>query len=193
MVLNADKCHYMCPGKDTVNNMLKSCDEELEARKLETVLGIEIVHNLNFEDHIKTLFNKVTKKLNALPRIVNFINCCNRNHFFQSTIKPQFSYCPLVWIVSSRSSNNFRSSKTALKVKYNNKFSSFTQLLRIKDDSTIHQQNIQTLVKEVYKFKKNLSPNIVSNLFQVLENFQQLANFKMNTVMNSPTFSIFKK
>ena len=37
------------------------CDEELEAGTLETVLGIHIDPNLNFEDHIKTLRSKAAK------------------------------------------------------------------------------------------------------------------------------------
>ena len=38
-----------------------SCDEELEAGTLETVLGIHNDPNLNFEDHIKTLRSKAAK------------------------------------------------------------------------------------------------------------------------------------
>ena len=41
-IINRDKCHYMCLGKDTVNNILKFCDKELKSSELETVLGIEI-------------------------------------------------------------------------------------------------------------------------------------------------------
>ena len=42
MIINLDKCHYMCLGKDTVNEILKFCDEEIKSSELETVLGIEI-------------------------------------------------------------------------------------------------------------------------------------------------------
>ena len=42
MILNPDKCHYMCIGKDAVTDILKFCDEELKSSELETVLGIEI-------------------------------------------------------------------------------------------------------------------------------------------------------
>ena len=46
MILNPDKCHYMCLGKDAVNDILKLCDVELKSSELETVLGIEIDHQL---------------------------------------------------------------------------------------------------------------------------------------------------
>lgn len=38
MVFNPNICHYICLGKDTVNGMLKVCDEELQASTLETGL-----------------------------------------------------------------------------------------------------------------------------------------------------------
>ena len=46
MILNPAKCHYMCLGKDAVNDILKFCDEKLKSNELETVLGIEIDHKL---------------------------------------------------------------------------------------------------------------------------------------------------
>ena len=46
MILNPDKCHYMCLEKDAVNDILKLCDVELKSSELETALGIEIDHQL---------------------------------------------------------------------------------------------------------------------------------------------------
>ena len=124
-------------GKDALNDLLKFCDEELE---VSTVLEIEIDHNLNFEDHIKTICTKAAKKLHALQRIANFIDYSQRNLLFQSIIKSQFSYCPIAWMFCSRRANNLINSvhERALKVIYDDQYISFTQLLSIKDDSTIH-------------------------------------------------------
>ena len=66
MILNPDKYHYMCLGKDTGNDMLKFRDKELEASTLEIVLETEIDRNLNFEERIKALCSKAVKNLNAL-------------------------------------------------------------------------------------------------------------------------------
>ena len=46
MILNQEKCHYMCPGKDSVSDLLRFCGEELEASELETVLGVQIDNKL---------------------------------------------------------------------------------------------------------------------------------------------------
>ena len=42
--------------------------------------------------------------------------------------------------------------------------SNFTQLLEKKREFTIHQQNIQALMKEIYKFTNNLSPPIINHV-----------------------------
>ena len=68
MILTPGKYHYICLGKDPVNDILKFCDEGPKPSKLETVLGIEIDHKLTFERHVKTLCSKVAKKLSALQR-----------------------------------------------------------------------------------------------------------------------------
>ena len=55
MILNTEKCHYMCLGKDSLSDLLRFCKEDLEVSELETVLGIQIDSKLNFENHIKFL------------------------------------------------------------------------------------------------------------------------------------------
>ena len=99
MIINLDKCHYMCLGKDTVNDILKFCDEELKSSELETVLGIEIDQKLTFNCHVKTLCSKTAKKLSALQRITNIIDEEKRNLLFNRIIKSQFSYCPFLWVL----------------------------------------------------------------------------------------------
>ena len=80
MIINPDNCHYMCLGADTMNDVLKFCDEELEASTFETDFGIEIDLNFSFEDNVETCV-KVTKKLNKLQRIAISIECIKRNPF----------------------------------------------------------------------------------------------------------------
>ena len=78
----------------------------------------------------------------------------------------------------SRRSNNLINNihERALRATYDDHTSNFTQLLEKKRESTIHQQNIQALMKEIYKFTNNLSP-IVDHMFQFLVNSYNLRNF----------------
>ena len=86
----------MCLGKDSAGDLLRFCGEDFVARELETVLRIQIDNKLNFENHIKSLCNKVSQKLGALQRISNMLDTQKKNLLFNSIIKSQFSYCPLV-------------------------------------------------------------------------------------------------
>ena len=58
-----------------------------------------------------------------------------------------------------------------------------------KNARTIEQQNINALMKEIYKFENNLSPPLIDGMFQVrktnynLRDFQKIANSeKKNSV-----------
>ena len=74
MVLNADKYHFMCLGKDTesetfiFNNLIFNNSNE------EKILGITIDHKLTFKGHIKILSRKVAQKMWALSRLLNHLS-----------------------------------------------------------------------------------------------------------------------
>ena len=102
MILNPEKCHYMCLGKDSVGDLLRFCGEVLESSKFEIVLGIQIGNKLYFENHIKSLCIIASQKLGVLQRFSNLLDVLKKNLLFNSLIKSQFSYCPLVSIFCSR-------------------------------------------------------------------------------------------
>ena len=98
----------------------------------------------------------------------------------------------------SRLSNNLINNihERALTTNFDDHTGNFSQLLEKKRESTNHQQNIQALMKEIYKFTNNLSPPIMDHMFQFrensynLRNFQQLASFaKKATKMGLETIS----
>ena len=69
------------------------------------------------------------------------------------------SHCLLVWINQTRSLNNHINilHEKALHLVYNDFESSFSKLLG-KDNSAIHQVDLQTLTIELFKVKNNLAP-----------------------------------
>ena len=80
----------------------------------------------------------------------------------------------------SRRSNNLISNiyERAHRATFDDHASNFTQLLVKKKESTIHQQNIQELMKEIHKFLNNLSPPIINHMFQFGEDSYNLMNFQ---------------
>ena len=82
-------------------------------------------------------------------------------------IELQFGYCPLVWVFNSRSFNNkiTRIHERALGITYNDKSSSFQNLLQKDNSVTIHHSNIKILATETYKFLQGFSPPLMNEIF----------------------------
>ena len=69
-------------------------------------------------------------------------------------IKLQFGYCSLVWMFHSQSLNNKinRIHERSLRITYNEKSSSFQNLLDKDNSVTLHYRNIEILATEKYTF-----------------------------------------
>ena len=63
------------------------------------------------------------------------------------------SYCPLVWMCHSRTLNNKinKLHERALRLVYDDRQSTFEELLNIDKSVTIHHRNLQVLAAELYK------------------------------------------
>ena len=91
-----------------------------------------------------------------------------------SVVKSQFSFCPLIWMFTSRYLNNTLNSihKWALRLIYNDYDLPFD---RIKG---IRQKNTELLTIEIYKIQVGLLPSIMSGLFVTRENKYNLTKFQ---------------
>ena len=96
------------------------------------------------------------------------MNISNRSVLMNAFFKSQFSYCPLVWMCHSRANNDkiSRLHGSCLRMIYSNKSSLFETLLEKYDSASVHNRNLQILVTEIYKIKNDLSPLIVTELFE---------------------------
>ena len=83
----------------------------------------------------------------------------------------QFNYCPLVWMCHSRKLNNKinRLQERALRIVYNDKSSTFYQLLEKDKSVTIHPRNLQYLATEIFKVKIGILPIIIIEIFKFLK------------------------
>ena len=84
-------------------------------------------------------------------------------------IESQFNYCPLIWILRSRTLKNKISHihERALRTVYSDHNLSFYELLDKDGTFTIHRKNVQNLAIEIYKYLHGLSPAILSEDFKV--------------------------
>ena len=156
--MNGDKCKLLVT-KNEDNASLMIDGYTITGNKCVKLLGIKIDNNLNFNDHVSTIYKKVGLKLILRLRMKAFI-------------ESQFSYCPLIWMFHNSQLNNKinRLHERALRLVYNNSTLSFDELLMLDNSFTVHHINLQKLSIEMYKVKKNLSPNFMKTIFPLSSN-----------------------
>ena len=134
---------------------------ESEKQKL---LGIVIDRNLRFDEYILSQYKKAGRKLSVLVRIWKFMTIERRRMLIKAFIESQFSYCPVVWICCNRSCNNRINylHVRALRIVYNDNFSSFEDLLQRDQSASIHHGKIRLLGIELHKTRHNIFRQIVN-------------------------------
>ena len=166
MKANTDKSHLLLSGN---SNLTANIDGNvIESERNQVLLGITIDCNLSFNKHINNLCKKASVKLNALARIAGYMDFPKRRLIMKSFITSQFGYCPLIWMFHSRALNNKINSihERALRITYNDRTSTFEELLNKSNSVSIHHRNLQVLVTELYKVKSNMPPEILNEIFQ---------------------------
>ena len=123
--------------------------------------------NLSFEVHLKILCKKVSQKVSALARIAGILPFQKRHILLKTFIESQFSYCPLIWMFCSSTTNKKinRIHERALRIVYRDYVSSFEELLNKDKSLTFHHRNIQQVAPEMFKIKNDLSPPFMKDIF----------------------------
>ena len=87
------------------------------------------------------------------------------NAFFDS----QFKYCPFIWMCHSRTNKRKidRLQERCLRIIYNDKQSSFKELLEKDSSVSIHERNVQILATAMNKVSNNFSPPHMNESFKV--------------------------
>ena len=131
------------------------------------MLGVKIDYKLDFGEHVKTLCSKANNKLRALARATPYMSVEKKKILMNSFFNAQFNYCPLVWMLHSRRNNSIIRNlhERCLRLIYNDKNSSYEELLTKDGSVSIHHRNIQALATEFYKIKNGLSPELFTEIF----------------------------
>ena len=102
-------------------------------------------------------------------------------------IESLFGYCPLVWMFCGRQENkriNHLHEK-ALRIAYNDYKSTFENLFELDNSVSIRHKNIRLLSIELYKVKRNLSNQVMSELFSLRNinyDFRSQTDFELGTI-----------
>ena len=127
---------------------------------------------LSFEPHVDSLCRKASQKLNAPARMTSSLKFKQRILLLNAFLTVQFSYASVIWMFHSRNFTNRINHihEKALRLVYKDYTSTFDELL-LKDNSfRIHHHNLQKLAIEIFKVKLSLAPEIMRNIFPIIEN-----------------------
>ena len=140
---NPEKCHQLLSSESSIETKIGGAS--VKSSQMETLLGVSIDSELNFENHISNICNKVSKKLNALGRIAGYITFEKRRMLLKPFIESQFNYCPLIWMLHSRTMNNKinRLHERSLRIVYSDHSSTFEELLERNKTFSIHHKDIK--------------------------------------------------
>ena len=131
------------------------------------LLGVLLDSKLNFSAHVKSLCKSASQKTSALLRIRPFLNISCAKRLCSAYILSIFNYCPIIWMFGSKANNGLinKVQKRALRAIYKDFESPFELLLERNKSVAIHVQNLRTLMLEVFKCVKLLSPRIMWDMF----------------------------
>ena len=101
---NPDKCLLLINTDENV--ALKIKNEAITNSSNQKLVGILFSNKFDFDEHVTSLRRKAFKKLNALARVVYYMNLPQRRLIMNAFIFSQFGYCLLVWMFQSRKLNN---------------------------------------------------------------------------------------
>ena len=166
MKLNNDKCHFIFSGYKHEHLWVNVGDSKIWESKAQKILGVNFDCKLKFVEHVEGIIATAGRKLTALARMSHILTFSKMRLLIKSFVESQFSYCPLIWMFSSRYLNNKinKLQERALRILYKDYEASFEDLLERDDSETIHNRNIKTLAKEVYKVENDILPNALGSL-----------------------------
>ena len=165
MKVNKDKCHLIVSSNEHVSMKLDNI--EIENSYCERLLGIKIDSKLNFKEHLNGITKKASRKINALSRIVPYMNIGKRRLLMNSFFVSQFNYSLLVWMCHHRSVNNKinRLYERYLRIVSSDSVSSFEDLLDKDRSVSMHVKNIKTLGIEMFKISNKLTIPLRNEIF----------------------------
>ena len=86
---NGDKCHLLVTTEKSVS--IDIGESNVENKKEQKLLGIKFDSSLSFKGRITSLCKKASQKLNALARIVNYMDFPKTKVLMKAFITSQFS------------------------------------------------------------------------------------------------------
>ena len=164
---NADKRYlFLSSVEDHTIEIDGSIVKNLHCEKLSEM---QFDDQLKFDFYIEKLCKNAKRKLHALARVTPYMDLSKKqilmNAFFGSQVN---NYGPLISMCHSRKLYHIsnRLHGKGLHIIYNNKTSSYEELLSKDGSVSMHDKNLQNPVIEIYEVVNRLCPEIMNEVFQ---------------------------
>ena len=112
---------------------------------------------------------KVSKNIDALVRVSQYINLSKRGILMNPLLDSKFKFCPVIWIctIVTQIIGNWQTQRKMS----NNKQSSFKELLEKDSSVFIHERNVQIVATEKYRIRINFSLPHKNEIFEARNEF----------------------
>ena len=97
---------YFSFGGKYENVWVKMGDKKIWESGKQKLLRMEIEQNLNFDDHVFSLWKKARRKLAVLAKLSKFTSFKQKQILMKTFVESQFGYCLLSWMFHSRKANS---------------------------------------------------------------------------------------
>ena len=200
--INYDKTVCMLLG---THNMLKKQallnikinEQQLSQVKSFKYLGVHVDEKLKWDVHIEQTRNKLSKMVNYLGRLRQFVNMSELKLIYNSIILPHFDYGDVVWqSASSKSLTQLqkiqnRAGRIILKV---NPYShtSTSQIHSCLGWKMIRERQTSHLILLTYKILNNMTPAYLKDMFKFKPSPYSLRN-EHNLFLPKPTTNYCKR
>ena len=148
---------------------LKIANNQIERKNAIKVLGVMLDENVNWQEHIRTVENKIAKNIGLLYRAKYLLNESSLKCIYFAYIHSYLNYANIAW------ANTYRTKlkaihllqKGAVRIVFNeNNMAHPRPLLRSLNALNICQINLFQHLRFMYNFNKNETPIIFNNLIK---------------------------
>ena len=151
------------PPKLTINDSI-----QIEPTENVKLLGVTLDRKLDFSNHTAQICRKAAWQLSALRRIAHYLSTEARLVIFRSYILSNLNYCKVIWHFGLKKSLNKleRLQERGLRIVYNDFSSDYSTLLEKANMKSLNDDRVFSIMVEVYKARKGLSPAYIVNMFK---------------------------
>ena len=100
MIVNPDKFEAIVLGRHKQKEKINLNINGAEIKGQNSVIGVEIDNELNFNNHISIICKKARNKINAISRIQSFLVQKEKEALVNTFVYSDFNYCLLVWLLN---------------------------------------------------------------------------------------------